>query len=94
MNYNEIATKFGTPLYVYDFDAIEKNYLALKNSFNARKSLVCFAVKANSNLSNDNEIYNIKNIDTPEELHFFYVNILLNGKEVEGKFEVSSSINN
>lgn len=51
MNYNEIATKFGTPLYVYDFDAIEKNYLALKNSFNARKSLVCFAVKANSNLS-------------------------------------------
>ncbi len=48
----------------------------------------------NSNLSNDNEIYNIKNIDTPEELHFFYVNILLNGKEVEGKFEVSSSINN
>lgn len=51
MNYNEIATKFGTPLYVYDFDAIERNYLALKNSFNARKSLVCFAVKANSNLS-------------------------------------------
>ena len=51
MNYNEIAVKFGTPLYVYDFDAIEKNYLALKNSFNARKSLVCFAVKANSNLS-------------------------------------------
>ena len=51
MNYNEIAAKFGTPLYVYDFDAIEKNYLALKNSFNARKSLVCFAVKANSNLS-------------------------------------------
>lgn len=51
MDFNNLANEFGTPLYVYDFDAIEKNYLALKNSFNARKSLVCFAVKANSNLS-------------------------------------------
>ena len=51
MDFNNLATEFGTPLYVYDFDAIEKNYNALKNSFNARKSLVCFAVKANSNLS-------------------------------------------
>ena len=47
----------------------------------------------NSNESNkDNEINNIKSIDTPEELHFFYINILQNGKEVEGKFEVT--INN
>ena len=51
MDFNNLANEFGTPLYVYDFDAIEKNYNALKNSFNARKSLVCFAVKANSNLS-------------------------------------------
>ena len=51
MDFNNLANEFGTPLYVYDFDAIEKNYNALKNSFNARKSLVCFAIKANSNLS-------------------------------------------
>ena len=48
----------------------------------------------NSNVSNENEINNIKNIDTTEELHFFYINILQNGREVEGKFEVSPSINN
>ena len=30
----------------------------------------------------------IKEINTPEELHFFYVNILQKGKEVEVKFEV------
>ncbi len=48
----------------------------------------------NSNISNENEINTIKNIETPEELHFFYINILQNGKEVEGRFEVSSSVHN
>lgn len=51
MNYKILATKYGTPLYIYDFDYIKSRYLALKNAFSARKSLVCFAVKANSNLS-------------------------------------------
>jgi hypothetical protein len=46
------------------------------------------------NLSNENEENNFKNIDAPEELHFSYINVLKNGKEVEGKFEVSSSLNN
>ena len=48
----------------------------------------------NTNLSNENEYVIIKNIDTPEELHFLYINILQNGKDIEGKFEESSSINN
>ncbi|MCI6641589.1 MULTISPECIES: diaminopimelate decarboxylase [Campylobacter] len=51
MDYKILATKYGTPLYIYDFDYIKSRYLALKNAFSARKSLVCFAVKANSNLS-------------------------------------------
>ena len=32
---------------------------------------------------------NTLNIDSPEELHFFYINILQNGKVLEGKFELS-----
>ena len=48
----------------------------------------------NSNLSNENEVIITKNIETPEELHFFYINILQNGKDIESKFEVSTSINN
>ncbi|PID48193.1 MAG: diaminopimelate decarboxylase [Proteobacteria bacterium] len=51
MDYKSLVQKYGSPLYLYDFDAIEKNYLRLKEAFRARKSLVAYAVKANSNLS-------------------------------------------
>ena len=47
-----------------------------------------------SNSSNGNEENNFKNIELLEELHFFYINLLQNEKEEEGKFEVSSSLNN
>jgi hypothetical protein len=47
-----------------------------------------------SNSSNGNEEKNFKNIELLEELHFFYINPLQNEKEVEGKFEVSSSLIN
>jgi len=47
----ELVTKYETPLYVYDFDMIEKKYLALKEAFEGEKSLISFAVKSNSNLS-------------------------------------------
>lgn len=49
--YKDLANKYGTPLYVYDFNHIEKQFIKLKEAFKARKSLVCYAVKANSNLS-------------------------------------------
>jgi len=51
MQYRELANRYGTPLYVYDFNHIEKQFIKLKDAFKARKSLVCYAVKANSNLS-------------------------------------------
>ncbi len=51
INFKYLAKKYQTPLYVYDFESIKKNYLELKDAFKARKSLVCYAVKANSNLS-------------------------------------------
>ena len=51
MDFKELAGKYKTPLYVYDFNYIKERYEALKNAFYARKSLVCYAVKANSNLS-------------------------------------------
>ncbi|MGE4455854.1 MAG: diaminopimelate decarboxylase [Arcobacteraceae bacterium] len=51
VNYKELAKTYGTPYYVYDFDSIKANYQAIKGAFKARKSLVCYAVKANSNLS-------------------------------------------
>ncbi len=51
INFKELANKYQTPYYVYDFDHITKQYNELKSAFNARKSLVSYAVKANSNLS-------------------------------------------
>ncbi|MEJ5168354.1 MAG: diaminopimelate decarboxylase [Arcobacteraceae bacterium] len=51
VNYKELAKEYGTPYYIYDFDSIKANYQAIKGAFKARKSLVCYAVKANSNLS-------------------------------------------
>lgn len=51
MNFEALATKYKTPLFVYDFDEISNKYNELKNSFAARKSLICYAVKACSNLS-------------------------------------------
>jgi len=51
INFKKLADKYGTPLYVYDFDAMRENYLRLKEAFAGHKSLIAYAVKANSNLS-------------------------------------------
>jgi diaminopimelate decarboxylase len=51
IDFKELANKYQTPYYVYDFDHITSQYEALKGAFKARKSLIAYAVKANSNLS-------------------------------------------
>lgn len=51
INFKELADKYQTPYYVYDFDHITGQYEELKGAFKARKSLLAYAVKANSNLS-------------------------------------------
>ena len=51
INYKQLAEQYGTPYYVYDFNHITEQYNSLKNAFTARKSLIAYAVKANSNLS-------------------------------------------
>jgi len=51
IDFKELANKYQTPLYVYDLDHMEVQYAELKDSFKARKSILCYAVKANSNLS-------------------------------------------
>ncbi len=51
IDFKRLAKEFGTPLYVYDLDYMKKQYRELKSAFEGAKSLVCYAVKANSNLS-------------------------------------------
>lgn len=45
-----LAERFGTPLYVYSQSAILEQLKALQTSFAALDPLVCYSVKANSNL--------------------------------------------
>lgn len=47
----KFAEKYKTPLYVYDFDGIKDKVIEFKQAFKARKSILCYALKANSNLS-------------------------------------------
>jgi len=47
----EIGAKFGTPCFVYSRAALEQAYLSYDRAFGARPHLVCYAMKANSNLA-------------------------------------------
>ena len=51
IDFKALADKYQTPYYVYDFNHISGQYQSLKDSFKARKSLISYAIKANSNLS-------------------------------------------
>lgn len=47
---NQIAEKHGTPCYVYSRAHIEAQWRAFDQGFGTRDHLVCYSVKANSNL--------------------------------------------
>lgn len=47
----EVAEQFGTPCYVYSRSAIEEQWRAYDNAFAGRSHLICYAVKANSNIA-------------------------------------------
>lgn len=51
IDFKALAQTYGTPLYVYDFDAMRTQFESLKEAFRGRKSILAYAVKANSNLS-------------------------------------------
>ena len=47
----KLAARFGTPLYVYSRAAIIAAYRSYAEALTGRASLVCYAMKANSNLA-------------------------------------------
>jgi diaminopimelate decarboxylase len=48
---NDIAKRFGTPCYVYSRAALSDGYRQFAEAFKSREHLICYAVKANSNLA-------------------------------------------
>jgi diaminopimelate decarboxylase len=51
VNLGSLAKKFGTPLYVYSQHTLEDHFHKLDSALAPLDHLVCFAMKANSNLS-------------------------------------------
>lgn len=51
IDFKSLANEYQTPLYVYDFDYMQAQFEELKEAFRGRKSIIAYAVKANSNLS-------------------------------------------
>jgi len=47
----QIAVQFGTPCYVYSRAALTDGFLQFTNALQGREHLICYAVKANSNLA-------------------------------------------
>jgi diaminopimelate decarboxylase len=47
----DIAAEFGTPCYVYSRATLERHWKAFDEAFNNQPHLICYAVKANSNLA-------------------------------------------
>ena len=54
-----LAVKYGTPAFLYCQDTIEQSYLNYKSAFGNSSNLICYAVKANSNLSILNLLKNL-----------------------------------
>ena len=48
---SSIASQFGTPCYVYSKAAISNNFLAYQSALVDKEHLICYAVKANSNIA-------------------------------------------
>lgn len=48
---SKLAKKFGTPIYVYSQEQLESNFNAYKTGFKGIDTIVCYAMKANSNYS-------------------------------------------
>ncbi|MDB4846785.1 diaminopimelate decarboxylase [Candidatus Pelagibacter sp.] len=51
-----LAKKFGTPIYAYSYKKLRNNVKKFKRNFKSFSPLICFAVKANSNVKLIKEI--------------------------------------
>ncbi len=52
----DIAKKYGTPIYCYSYDKLKKNIKNFQKNFRSFSPLICFAVKSNANVNLIREI--------------------------------------
>ena len=56
VNVQNIAKKFGTPLYCYSYSQLKENINNFKKNFKTFSPLICFAIKSNTNVNLIKEI--------------------------------------
>ena len=56
VNVQDIAKKFGTPIYCYSYKQLKENISNFKKNFKSFSPLICFAIKSNSNVNLIREI--------------------------------------
>jgi len=54
----DLARRFGTPLYIYSHRTLIEHFNKIKQAFSSVDPLICYSVKANSNLSILNALVN------------------------------------
>ena len=47
----KIAESVGTPCYIYSYEFLKDSFLSYREAFSAMDTLICYSVKANSNLA-------------------------------------------
>jgi len=52
----DIAKKFGTPIYCYSYKRLKENIINFKDNFKSFSPLICFAIKSNTNVNLIREI--------------------------------------
>ncbi len=52
----DIAKKYGTPIYCHSYDRLKKNINNFQKNFKSFSPLICFAVKSNTNVNLIREI--------------------------------------
>jgi diaminopimelate decarboxylase len=52
----DIAKKFGTPIYCYSYKKLKENIISFKKNFKSFSPLICFAIKSNTNVNLIREI--------------------------------------
>ena len=51
VNLGQLVREFPTPFYVYSYRTLTEHFDKLQNAFSEFDSLICYSMKANSNLS-------------------------------------------
>jgi len=93
----DLALRLGTPLYIYSYKTLVDHYIKLKTAFREIKPLICYSVKANSNLAilralvdkgagldivSGGELFRAINVGCPSE-KIVYASVGKTDKEIE-----------